>query len=76
MTLFITKSAMSRQEDKGYEYHQYLLHEDEPLDSHRKYKDSSYTPKKGSNNPRNLFDDSDIKDNYWFNIARKFLSHY
>ena len=59
--------------DKVNNYPQYLSHKDEPVDLYQKYGDDSFIPKRGSSNLRNLFDDSDIVDNYWFNIARKYL---
>jgi len=54
----------------------YITHEDEPTDFYRKYKDSDFLPMKGGRNLQNLFDDSDFKDYYWFNIARKHFSKF
>jgi hypothetical protein len=77
LNLFITKSDIGRQEaDVGYDYHKYLLHEAEPIDSHQKYRDDDFTPKVGGNNLQNLFYDSDTKNSSWFSIARKFLRNY
>jgi hypothetical protein len=77
MNLIIQKSdARQLEADKVTSGPHYLSHENEPIDLYRKYKDSDFLPLNGGRNLQNLFDDSDVKDYYWFNIARKTLSKY
>jgi hypothetical protein len=51
----------------------YLAHEDEPVDLYKKYNDSDFRPIRGGRNLHNLFSDSEIKNYYWLEIARKYL---
>jgi hypothetical protein len=74
MTLFINRSDPKRQRaDEVNDSPLYLAHENEPIDFYRKYKDIDFLPIKGGRNLQNLFDDSDARDYYWFNRARKYL---
>jgi hypothetical protein len=59
--------------DEVNNYPQYLSHKDEPVDLYQKYREDDFIPKRGSSNLRNIFDDSDVVDNYWFSVARKHL---
>ncbi len=77
MNLFINRAnTVHREMDEANNYPHYLLHKDEPVDFYLKYKDDSFAPENGKRSSRNLFDDSDVKDFYWFNIARKYFSKY
>jgi hypothetical protein len=74
MNLIIAKTNARYGKSKVSDNLRYLAHEDEPIDFYRKYKDSDYLPMKGERNVQNLFDESDVKDYYWLNIARKYLN--
>lgn len=73
MSLLIKSVTQHQKTDEANNYPQYLSHKDEPVDFYQKYRDDDFIPKKGSRSLRNLFDDSDVVDKYWFNIARKYL---
>lgn len=74
--LKISTDAKYSEMDETGDYPHYLSHKDEPVDFYRKYKDDDFRPIEGGKNLQNLFDDSDIKDYHWFNLARRFLSKY
>jgi hypothetical protein len=74
MILIINKSNSRYGKSKVNGNPHYLAHENEPIDFYRKYKDNDYLPMKGERNIKNLFDESDVKDYYWLNIARKYLN--
>lgn len=77
MNLLMNKQNSKHQEvDKINDSPHYLAHEEEPVDFYRKYKDNDFIPMKGGRNLQNLFDDSDVKDHYWFNIAKKYFSRF
>ena len=73
MNIFMIKHSARYAAGEDNDYPHYLAHEDEPIDFYRKYKDSGFLPIKGRRNLQNLFDDSDVKDYYWFSIARKYF---
>lgn len=74
---FVTKTDARHQKmNQASNQPHYLSHVDEPIGSYQKYRDNDFRPMKGGRNLQNLFDDSDVKDYYWFNIARKFLGKY
>ena len=74
--MFLTQSIANKRKPMDVFYHvapNYLSHASEPADFYRKYEDDSITPAKGKRSQRNLFDDSDINDRYWLDIAKKIL---
>jgi hypothetical protein len=74
MNLFITQADTGHQQSDMIDDHlHYLPHEKEPVDFYRKYKDDNYVPTIGRRGVRNLFDDLDVKDYYWFRRAREYL---
>jgi hypothetical protein len=75
MNLFTSKSGARYGKGKFTRNPHYMAQEGEPIDLYRKYKDKKYQPMKGGRNIHNLFDESDVKDYYWFNIARKYLNN-
>lgn len=73
MNLFITNPNTRFEAGRDNDDPHYLAHQAEPSDFYQKYKNSDHLPIKGERHLQNLFDDSDVKDYYWFNIARKFI---
>jgi len=74
MYLFTNRTDAKHQEmDEANNYSQFLAHADEPEDFYRKYKDDGITRIKGRRGIKNLFDDSDTEDRYWFMLAKRYL---
>jgi hypothetical protein len=73
MNIFSTKTDIKHQELYEANSTHYLSHEDEPENFYRKYEDDGTEYIKGDSSSRNLFDDSDIKNNYWFMVAKIYL---
>lgn len=76
MNLFITRVVARRHGlDEVDDYPHYLSHENEPVEVYRKY--DNYLPRNGWNSwRRNFFDDLDLKDYHWINVARKYLGKH
>jgi hypothetical protein len=71
VNLFNIQASVSHQDkDDLSNRPQPLRHKDSPVNSYREYQ---VKLKKEHKNQRNLFDDLDARDKYWFNITRRHL---
>jgi hypothetical protein len=74
LNLFKTRADTKHQEKTApKDCPDHLSHEPELADFYQKYEGEGVAATEGHNHPLNLFDDSDVKDKYWFNIAKRHL---
>ncbi len=75
MALRNVRAKIGRHNKKSLNIFSYSLPpENELTDSYKKYLTHDFQPDDPFSNPRNLFDDSNIKDREWFKITKEYLS--